>query len=64
MGHLFCYGPLMHPVTIEGAGHELTIIDGMVTGCASGVVLSGLTIRGGSAGGVVVGASKSVKIKD
>ncbi len=51
-----------HGISIVGAGPERTVIEGTVSGLASGTVLSGVTITGGS--GVVVGPGASPRIEN
>lgn len=53
---------LAHSVSLLGAGESRTVIEGTVRGLRSGMALSDVTVTGGSAGGVIVGAGQSPEI--
>jgi parallel beta-helix repeat protein len=55
---------LLHGVSIRGAGREATAIVGTLRGLRTGSVLSGLTVTGGTEGGIVIGPGQSPDIVD
>lgn len=45
---------LLHPVSIEGAGEGLSVVEGTLRGPRTGTTISHLTVTGGRASGIVV----------
>lgn len=55
---------LVHPVSLRGAGAEVTTIVGTLSGLRSGQSIADLSIEGGPRGGVVVAGSEGCEIRD
>ena len=53
---------LTHNVSLVGAGEEETVIEGTVRGLRTGAVLSHLTVRHGTSGGIRVSAGEAPEI--
>ena len=56
--------PPAHPVSIQGAGPELTVLEGTVRGLMTGMSLADLTVAEGRKGGVVVPAGASPELRN
>ncbi len=56
--------PPVQPVSIQGAGPELTVLEGTVRGLATGMVLADLTVTEGRRGGVVVASGVSPELRN
>jgi parallel beta-helix repeat protein len=51
-------------VSIEGAGEEVTVLEGTVQGLRTGSRLTGVTVTGGARGGIPVGQGERPEIRD